>query len=554
MIGFSIGEPMESVEVVLAMLLAVVASGWVGRMLPFGVPLPLLQIALGAVIAGVFGHGVALEPDIFFLLFLPPLLFLDGWRIPKVGLFRDKGTIIELALGLVLFTVVGAGYLMHWLIPSLPLPVAFALAAIVAPTDPVAVSAITSRVPVPPRLMHIIEGESLLNDATGLVCFRFAVAAAVTGTFSPAKAGLTFLWMAAAGLGAGFAVTWVISRVHGALARRFGEDDGMPILINLLTPFGAYLVAEHIGASGILGAVAAGITMSYVELGGSATPSTRIRRHVIWDALQFALNGVMFVLLGEQLPDVVRGALHPAGGAPPLDPWWLAGNALALSLGLILLRFVWVWVSLRLTILNQRRLGQQIYKPRKRLIFATSFAGVRGAITMAGVLTLPLALPDGSPFPGRPLVILLASAVIVVSLLLASVALPRLLRGLEVPLEPEAEQEEDRARHAAIRAAVEAVERAGRERAGGPDAELHANACNTVVSLYRSRLRNIQLGDGGGPDANAAREAEREYRLAALGAERDIILQLGRKREISDETARKLLREIDLVEARYRGA
>jgi CPA1 family monovalent cation:H+ antiporter len=543
---------MESVEVVLAMLLAVVASGWVGRMLPFGVPLPLIQIALGAVIAGVFGHGVALEPDIFFLLFLPPLLFLDGWRIPKVGLFRDKGTIIELALGLVLFTVIGAGFLMHWLVPSLPLPVAFALAAIVAPTDPVAVSAITSRVPVPPRLMHIIEGESLLNDATGLVCFRFAVAAAVTGTFSPAKAGLTFVWMAAAGLGAGFAVTWGISRVHGALARRFGEDDGMPILINLLTPFGAYLAAEHIGASGILAAVAAGITMSYVELGGSATPSTRIRRHVIWDALQFALNGVMFVLLGEQLPDVVRGALHPAGGAPPLHPWWLAGNALALSLGLVLLRFVWVWFSLRLTILNQRRLGQQIYKPRKRLIFATSFAGVRGAITMAGVLTLPLALPDGSPFPGRPLVILLASAVIVVSLLLASVALPRLLRGLEVPLEPEAEQEEDRARHAAVKAAVEAVERAGRERAGGPDAELHTNACNTVVSLYRSRLRNIQLGDGGGPDANAAREAERDYRLAALGAERDTILQLGRDRAISDDTARKLLREIDLVEARYR--
>jgi CPA1 family monovalent cation:H+ antiporter len=427
---------MESVEVVLAMLLAVVASGWVGRILPFAVPLPLIQIGLGAVIAGVFGHGVALDPDFFFLLFLPPLLFLDGWRIPKVGLFRDKGVIIELALGLVLFTVVGAGFLMHWLIPALPLPVAFALAAIVAPTDPVAVSAITSRIPVPPRLMHILEGESLLNDATGLVCFRFAVAAATTGTFSLAKAGLTFVWVALAGIAAGVAVTFAITYTHGFLARRFGEDEGMPILINLLTPFGAYLVAEHLHASGILAAVAAGITMSYVELGGSASPSTRIRRNVIWDTLQFALNGVMFVLLGEQLPDIVHGALHPPGGGPATDPWWLAGNALALSLGLVLLRFTWVWVSLRLTILNQRRLGQQVFKPRKRLIFATSFAGVRGALTMAGVMTLPLTMPDGSPFPGRQLAILLASAVIVVSLLLASVMLPRLLRGLEVPLAP----------------------------------------------------------------------------------------------------------------------
>jgi CPA1 family monovalent cation:H+ antiporter len=541
---------MESVEVVLAMLLAVVASGWVGRMLPFGVPLPLIQIAFGAVISGVFGHGVTLDPEIFFVLFLPPLLFLDGWRIPKVGLFRDKGTILELAFGLVLFTVLGAGYLMHWLIPSLPLPVAFALAAIVAPTDPVAVSAITSRIPVPPRLMHIIEGESLLNDASGLVCFRFAVTAAVTGSFSPARAGLTFLWVALAGIAAGVAVTIAISRTHGFLLRRFGEDDGVPILINLLTPFGAYLAAEHIHASGILAAVAAGVTMSYVELAGAATPSTRIRRGVVWDTLQFVLNGVMFVLLGEQLPDIAREALQPPGGVP-FEPWWLARNALALSLGLVLLRFIWVWVSLRLTILNQRRLGQQVFKPRMRLILATSFAGVRGALTMAGVMTLPLALPDGSPFPGRQLLILLASAVIVVSLLLASVALPRLLRGLEVPLDDAAAQEEDRARHAAVRAAVEAVESAGRAHAGAPDAELHANAWGTVASLYRNRLRNIQLDDGG-PDAHAARDAERTYRLTALRAERDTILSLGRRREISDETARKLLREIDLVEARYR--
>jgi CPA1 family monovalent cation:H+ antiporter len=383
------------------------------------------------------------------------------------------------------------------------------------------------------------------------VCFRFAVAAAMTGTFSPARAGLTFLWLALGGIAAGVAVTYAITRTHGHLAGRFGEDEGMPILINLLMPFGAYLAAERIGASGILAAVAAGVTMSYVELIGSATPSTRIRRNVVWDTLQFALNGVMFVLLGEQLPDIVRGALRAPGAS--FDPWWLAGNALALSLGLVLLRFTWVWVSLRLTILNQRRLGQQEFKPRMRLILATSFAGVRGALTMAGVMTLPLALPDGSPFPGRQLAILLASAVIVVSLLLASVALPRLLRGLEVPPEASAEQEEDRARYAAVTAAVAAVEKACREHAGGPDSELHADACGMVINLYRNRLRNIQLDDGtGGHDVHAARRAERDYRLAALRAERDTILRLGRRREISDETARKLLREIDLVEARYR--
>jgi CPA1 family monovalent cation:H+ antiporter len=550
---------MESIEVVLAMLLAVIASGYLGRMLPFGVPLPLIQIGLGAVISGMFHHGVALEPDIFFLLFLPPLLFLDGWRIPKVGLFRDKGTILELALGLVFFTVAGAGFLMHWLIPAMPLPVAFALAAIVAPTDPVAVSAITRRIPVPPRLMHIIEGESLLNDASGLVCFRFAVAAAVTGHFSLAQASLTFLWVALAGIATGVLVTLAIARTHSFLLRRLGEEEGVPILINLLTPFGAYLAAEHLQASGILAAVAAGVTMSYVELGGSATASTRIRRNVVWDTLQFALNGVMFVLLGEQLPDIAREALHPPGGGAPFNPWWLGGNALALSFGLIALRFVWVWVSLHLTILNRRRGGQQVQVPKLRLILATSFAGVRGALTMAGVFTLPLVLEDDTPFPARQLVILLASAVIVVSLVVASIALPRLLRGLEVPDEPQDEREEERAREAAVVAAVEAVERAVRKRnegaAGKGDEHedaVHAAAAGHVANLYRRRLSAYQPGNGGSHDAQVLRDAEHAYRLAALRAQRDTILALGRRREISDETARKLLREIDLVEARYR--
>jgi CPA1 family monovalent cation:H+ antiporter len=543
---------MDTVEVILAMLLAVIASGYLARLLPVALPLPLIQIALGAVIAGGFRHGVALEPDIFFLLFLPPLLFVDGWRIPKVGLFRDKATILELALGLVLFTVVGAGYLLHWMIPTMPLAVAFALAAIVAPTDPVAVSSITARVPMPPRLMHILEGESLLNDASGLVCFRFAVAAAVTGRFSPAQAGMTFLWVALAGIAAGVAITFAITRVHGILQRRFGEEDGVPVLINLLTPFGAYLVAERLDASGILAAVAAGVTMSYLELSGNATPSTRIRRNVIWDALQFTLNGTMFVLLGEQLPDIVRGALHPAGAAP-VDPWWLAGRALALSLGLVLLRLVWVWISLQLTILNRKRLGRQVFRPRLRVMLATSVAGVRGALTMAGVMTLPLALPDGAPFPARHLAIFLASSVIVVSLLLAGAALPALLRGLQMPAEPEAKCNEDDARHAATLAAIEALEKACGDAGKADDdadAALRSRAAGHVLRLYRHRLGATDAANGH-DDARALKRAELSYRLVALKAERDTVLRLARRMDISDETARRLLRQIDLLEARY---
>ncbi|MDP3400168.1 MAG: cation:proton antiporter, partial [Brevundimonas sp.] len=184
---------MSLIETTLFLLLAVVVSGSVARITR--IALPLVQIALGAVIVLVTGRTVDLEPDIFFLLFLPPLLFLDGWRFPKEDLFRDGETILELALGLVLFTVVGLGLLIWWMIPEMPLAVAFALAAILSPTDPVAVQAIAARVPMPKRMMRILEGESLLNDATGLTCMRLAIAAATTGTFALGEAVAAFTWL-----------------------------------------------------------------------------------------------------------------------------------------------------------------------------------------------------------------------------------------------------------------------------------------------------------------------------------------------------------------------
>ncbi len=338
---------MHSIEVVLAMLLAVVASGYLVRTVPLSIPLPLVQIALGAVVSAFSIHSVVLDPKIFFLLFLPPLLFIDGWRIPKSGLFRDKAIILALAFGLVVFTVVGAGFLVHWMIPAMPLAVAFALAAIVSPTDPVAVSSIAARAPIPRRMMHILQGESLLNDASGLVCFRFAVAAAMTGSFSIGSASLTFFWVALVGLTVGVAVTLGVSFTHLWLTRRFGEESGSPILVNLLIPFGAYLIAERLGASGILAAVASGITMSYVELTGLALATTRVQRTVVWDTVQFALNGIMFVMLGEQLPGILRRAAESVEETGHLSAWWLPGYALAVTVILILLRLCWVWPPCR---------------------------------------------------------------------------------------------------------------------------------------------------------------------------------------------------------------
>ena len=545
---------MDSIEIVLAMLLAVIASAYLKRILPDSVPLPLVQIALGAGIAAYTGHGVQLDPELFFLLFLPPLLFLDGWRIPNTGLFRDRVVILELALGLVMFTVVGAGFLIHWMIPAMPLPVAFALAAILSPTDPIAVSAIAKRAPLPKRLMHILEGEALLNDASGLVCFRFAVAAALTGRFSLGDAALTFLWLAGAGVAIGVGLTAIVAVVQGRLTARYGEPSGSPILVSLLIPFGAYLVAERLHASGILAAVAAGITMSYVELGGQALAATRIQRTAVWDTVQFALNGVMFVLLGEQMPDILRGASESLEQSGHLNPWWLVLYAFSIALGLMLLRFVWVWATLRVTLFRRGRRahGAPATRPHWRLLLATALAGARGAITLAGVMTLPLALPGGAPFPARDLTILLASSVILISLLAASFGLPRLLGGMRFPEESAERQQEDMARREAASAAIAAIERAQLELHEQHHPDVLPQAAARVIALYEHRLNVAWSAEDQSKEHFRKLDmAERALRMAAMKAERHTIFDLARHHHISDETARKLVREIDLVEARH---
>jgi CPA1 family monovalent cation:H+ antiporter len=531
---------MNQVETVLVMLLAVVVSGALTRALPLPLPRALVQIALGVLIALSGGLAVRLEPDLFFLLFLPPLLFLDGWRIPKGALYRDLRTVLQLALGLVVVTVLGVGLFAHWLIPAMPLAVAFALAAVVSPTDPVAVSGIAERAPVPNRLTHILEGESLLNDATGLTCLRFAVAATLTGSFSLAAAFGTFLWLAVGGVAIGVGVTMAIAWARDTVSRKFGEETGTEILVSLLTPFGAYMLAENVGCSGILAAVAAGIAMSFVEQSDRTLAVTRVRRSAVWDAIQFALSGTMFVLLGEQLPGLWQRAQEVVSLTGHRSPAWLLLYILAINAALATLRFLWVWLSLKLTLARRARRGLAARRPGWKLIAATSLAGVRGAVTLAGVLTLPFTLEDGTPFPARDLAILLAGGTILLSLLAASLFLPFLLRGLEFPPEPTHQAEEAHARAEAAEAAIRAVERAQHRLAEGrEDADLYADAGARIMALYRR-----QIEAGGRAEADAARDR------AEARAERAAYRKLDRTGALPHDIAQRLARDADLLEAR----
>ncbi len=543
---------METITTTLVLLLAIVVSGAISRAIPLVLPLPLIQIALGAIIGLSANLSVRLDPEIFFLLFLPPLLFLDGWRIPADELRKDMNIVVELALGLVVFTVLGAGLLVHWMIPAMPLPVAFALAAVISPTDPIAVSAIAQRVPIPPRMMHILEGESLLNDASGLVCLRFAIAAALTGSFSLYDATLTFLWTAIGGLAIGVGVTWTITWLSTRISLRYGEESGSQILVSILIPFAAYLIAEHAHCSGILAAVSAGTTMSVAESSGRAMATTRVRRSAVWDMIQFAANGTIFVLLGEQLPSIAARASATVQVTGHHEFWWLAAYVVGLTFGLVALRFIWVWLSLHLTLFRQRR--QRQTSPNWRILAAFSFAGVRGAITLAGVLTLPLAMNDGSPFPARDLAICLAMGVIIVSLIMAALFLPPLLRNLELPKDTKHEEDEAAARVDAARAAITEVARLQHSLSKDhDDADLYVEVASRVMELYRERIRN-QSGEGEELElSKRMNRVELELRLAAVRAERSEIFRKLRAKQIGNEIATKLVRELDMLETRYAG-
>lgn len=539
---------MQVVTTILVLLLAVVVSTFLARLLPLKVPPPLLQIGIGACLYYA-GFEVAFDSHLFLLLFIPPLLFLDGWRIPKGAFFRDWKPILALAIGLVVFTVIGIGLFVHWLIPAVPLAVAFALAAILSPTDPVAVGAMTAGAPLPSRLMHILEGEALLNDATGLVCFSFAVTAALTGRFSLASASLSFAMVAGGGVLVGVAVAAVVGRLNRLLVRRAGEEPATQILISLLIPFAAYLSAESLHVSGILAAAVAGIAMHYADLAGRPMAATRMQRSAVWNTVQTALNGIIFMLLGEQLPHLLRSLPEAAAGAGAGSAWHLLGYVVALTLALGALRFLWVWISLRLTILRAARRGQIHAMPQTRLLAVTATAGVRGAITLAGILTLPVLTSSGSPFPAREVVISLAMGVILLSLLVASVGLPLLTRGLVAALpEPARRSSEANARVAAAEAALRRIEQIVAEPAADADAlTARAEASMRLLEAYRRRL---DYGDPGedATDAQRLAAAERSLRLQALAAERDELYRLRLARAIDDDVHRQLVREIDLVE------
>ncbi|MFL9855079.1 Na+/H+ antiporter [Paraburkholderia madseniana] len=543
---------MDIVFTVLILLLAVAASGIVTRMLRVALPLPLVQIAIGALLAWPrLGLHVTFDPEIFMMLFIPPLLFADGWRIPKRELFMARRSILMLALGLVFMTVLAVGYFIHALVPSISLPVAFALAAVLSPTDAVALTGIAGKGKIPGRLMHILEGEALMNDASGLVALKFAIAAALTGVFSLRDASISFVIIAVGGLATGAAVSWLFSFVSAHFLSLNEEGDPAPgVVMTLLIPFAAYLIAERFEFSGILSAVSAGMMMNYANIANAGPVSSRVRGNSTWTMIEFVFNGMVFILLGLQFPHILGRALLDAHETSDVEVWRLIGYIAAVAAALYALRFVWVWLLRWFASRGAAKHGMASAVPGLRTVTVTTVAGVRGAVTLAGVLSLPEVLPGGTPLPGRDLAIFIASGVILLSLLVAVVALPLLLSGWRRGKDPHA-AEEAMARTMAAQAAIRAVDEVHERDCADLDESASAYAADVtarVMDIYRRRLATLEEEQEPRELARRADALEFRMKLAAMRAERKVLLALRNSQEINDETLNKLMREVDLSE------
>jgi CPA1 family monovalent cation:H+ antiporter len=497
------------------------------------VPYPILLVLGGLALA--FLPGVPefeLPPELVLVAFLPPLLYASAFFTSIRDLRANVRPIGLLSIGLVAATMVGVAVVAHAVVDGLTWPAAFVLGAIVSPTDPIAATSIAHRLGVPRRLITIIEGESLVNDATALVFYRAAVAATATGVFSLWEAGGRLVLNAAAGIAIGLAVGYVVRRV-----RRVLNDAPTEITVALLTPFVAYLPAEALGVSAVLAAVTVGLYMGWYtpEL---TTPEVRLQGEAFWSILTFVLNAVLFIAVGLQLPTVLDG----------LDEWTtgeLVTAAAAVCGAVLLIRMVLVYPFAYLPRLLFSRIRERDPYPHWSIPFVVGWAGMRGAVSLAAALAIPLQTDAGTPFPGRELIVFLAFCVILATLVLQGLSLPLVIKVLGLEDDGLAEREDAKARrHAAAAALARIEELAGEDWVRDDTAE-------RMRGIYEFRSRRFGERLEGGDGAIEERStAYQRLRRELLRAEEQAVLQLRRDGVISDEVMNRVLRDIALEDVR----
>jgi CPA1 family monovalent cation:H+ antiporter len=514
----------EAQLILLLLLVFVAAFAALARKLH--IPYPIVLVIGGLLLEFVPGiPRVNLDPELIFLVVLPPLLYAAAWQTSWRDLSHNAVSVAMLAFGLAGITVVGVALVGPWLFSGFDWRAGFVLGAAVAPTDSIAATSIARRIGLPKRVVDLLEGESLVNDATGLLALEFATSMVVDGHSPSAGAGaLRLIYLVVAGCGIGL----ILGRVAEWVEHRI-DDAPIEIAVSILIPYTAYLTAEAVHGSGVLAVVAAGLYLGR-KSSEFFSPGVRLQAQAVWHALEFILNGFVFVLIGLQLPFVLAGVSE-------LSVKRVILYGALFSVFLILLRVFWTFPgAYAASFIRNRILRQNEKWPEARQVFVVGWTGMRGVLALAAALSLPTTIADGSPFPHRDLIVFLTFSVILVTLVLQGLTLPPLIRALGLAGASDSKDEDQMARRLTLQAAMARLEEIRRD-----DPSVPADLYDDLAQHYQRRLTKSE-------DGRYFQYVDLSRTL--LQTEREAALRLRNDGTISDEALRDVEHELDLNETR----
>ena len=529
---------MENIGLIIMLLFAITFLGVLSTRYKF--PFPIVLVLFGVSISLIPGLPViSLQPEIVFLVFLPPLLYAAAWTTSWHQFKANIRPITLAAFGLVLFTTLLVGIAAHTLIPGMSWPLSFLLGAIVSPPDAVAATSVTKGLGLQPRLLSILEGESLINDASGLIAYKYAIAAVLAGNFYLWEAGANFILVISGGVAIGLIIGYIMYFIH----TKFICDPIIEVTLTLLTPFASYLLAEQFHMSGVLAVVCTGLYLSF-RSSSIFSHQSRIMAYSVWEVIVFILNSLIFILIGLQLRTVMNGIRD-------YSPGELISYGLIISFVVIIVRFIWVVPSsLLLRMLSKRIRTTESFDYRNIVIFG--WAGMRGVVSMAAALSIPLLLPGGDPFPQRNLIIYLTFCVILSTLVILGYTLPWIIRKLKLPPHSIAAEEYD-IRKVVVSNVIEHIEE--------NLSLIKGEWLNNIKNKYEIKYNRLQRTDlpanyfnkdaAAAPATNVFNDLS-QIQIDLIQLERKTLTQLHRQGKAAEEIVRKIERELDLEETRLR--
>ncbi|HXB07603.1 MAG TPA: Na+/H+ antiporter [Puia sp.] len=527
----------DSLLLIVSLLFMVSMLAMLSHKLRISYPIFLVIAGLGiSLVPGI--PQIQLDPDIVFIIFLPPLLYSAAWTTSWHDFWKLRRPIGLLGFGLVLCTAFAVAYFSHFLIPDFAVPLGFLLGGIISPPDAVAATSVLQNLKVPKRVVDILEGESLVNDASSLIVFRFAMAAILTGKFVLWRAGLDFLLVVVMGILIGLAVAHIAYAIHRWLPTTSSIDTA----ITLICPYLMYIAAEHFHFSGVLAVVSGGLFLSY-RSHDIFSYDSRLQAQSVWNVLVFLLNGVVFILIGLQLPGIVHGLGEYSLRAA-------IGYGLLISLLTVVVRILWVYPGAYIPRMLSKRIRQNEPRPPGRTVFVTGWAGMRGVVSLASALAVPIALPGGAAFPHRNMILFITFCVILFTLVLQGLTLPLIIRWLKIETMENKEEEKLGIRLRMANAIVDYMNTHYTEESGTIEAfNRLKNRYERMAAITSSRLKMEGENDG---TADKFLPRYRRLLIELVDVQRQELARMRRDNEYSEEVLRNKETELDLEEARYR--